>query len=87
LVPFADRTADDAPNSLGGHALAITGFDRTHLRGLPWIDPTRIGNAWVSLYAAEAWAIVTDSWCRGDSPAPNGFDIARLRYDLEAIGR
>lgn len=86
LPPLDQRTDDDAPNSLGGHAFAITGFDRAHLRGLPWVTPTRISNAWINLYGAEAWAVIADSWVRGDSQAPNGFNLERLRGDLAAIG-
>lgn len=86
LPPIPARTNDDEPSSLGGHAFVITGYDRTHLRALPWITPTTIGNAWASLYGAEAWAVIAESWVSGERPAPNGLDVDRLRADLAAIG-
>lgn len=86
LTPFHERTEVDEPRSLGGHAFAITGYDRTHLDALPWVTPTTISNPWVSLYADEAYALVAESWVSGERPAPNGFDIVQLRRDLEAIG-
>lgn len=86
LPELDKRTFEDKPRSLGGHAFAVTGYDRDKLHALPWIAPTTITNAWASLYIDEAWAIVADSWVRGDRPAPNGFDVAKLRADLTAIG-
>lgn len=86
LTPYGERTRDDEPRSLGGHAFAITGYDRTHLRALPWITPTTISNAWSSLYADEAWAVLAPSWVTGERPAPSGFDVDQLRADLAAIG-
>lgn len=86
LPPAIERTTNDAPNSLGGHAFALLGYDRLALRALPWITPTTIGNTWWSLYGAEAWAFLDGRWVTGERPAPNGFDIEQLRQDLEDIG-
>lgn len=86
LVPFNARTRDDAPRSLGGHAFTVTGYDRRHLRALPWIIPTTVSNAWLSLYGEEAWAVISESWVSGERPAPHGFDVERLRDDLAGIG-
>lgn len=87
LPPLVARTDDDAPSSLGGHAFALLGFDRTHLQAMPWITKTSIGNAWADLYISEAWAFIDQRWVTGERSAPNGFDLARLQQDLEAVGR
>jgi hypothetical protein len=86
LPPINQREDDDAPNSLGGHAFAVLGYDRLQLHALPWITPTTIGNAWADLYVSEAWAFIDQRWVTGERPAPNGLDLERLRGDLAAIG-
>lgn len=86
LPPLAERTADDRPDSLGGHAWIWTGFDRTWLKGLPWITEVYQSYAHASLYVDEGWATIPRGWVRGDRPAPNGFDLAKLVDDLRAIG-
>lgn len=86
LPPIVARTLDDAPSSLGGHAFALLGFDRTHLQAMPWVTKTSIGNAWAHLYISEAWAFLDHRWVTGERPAPNGFDVARLQQDLQAVG-
>ncbi len=86
LPPIPERSELDAPNSLGGHAFAVLGYDRLQLRALPWVTPTTVGNAWWDLYGAECWAFLDRRWVTGERPAPNGFDIAQLHQDLEDIG-
>lgn len=87
LPPLVARTAEDEPNSLGGHAIAVLGFDRTHLQAMPWTTRTSIGNAWAELYISEAWAIVDRRWVDETHKAPNGFGLERLLDDLEELGR
>lgn len=79
-------TDDDDPGSLGGHAFAILGYDRHHLRCLPWRDPVYASIEWVKLYVDEAWAIVDERWVTGERVAPNGFSLERLGVSLRAIG-
>jgi hypothetical protein len=86
LPPIAERDDVDEPGSLGGHAFALLGFDRTHLQAMPWTTRTSVGNAWAELYIDEAWAFLDDRWVSGEHPAPNGFDVDALRRDLELVG-
>lgn len=75
----------DTPGSLGGHAFVKLGYDRHHLRALPWRDPVYASVEWMKLYVDEAWAIIDERWISGDRPAPNGFDMERLIHNLAAI--
>jgi hypothetical protein len=86
LPPLDARTELDAPNSLGGHAFAVFGYDRTHLQAMPWVNKTSIGNAWADLYISEAWAFIDARWVTGERQAPNGFDLAALQRDLDLVG-
>lgn len=81
--PMTDR---DAPGSLGGHAFAVLGYDRIYYKTLLWRDPQLAEMPWFGLYVDEAWAIIDERWVSGERPAPNGFDMNRLRANLEAIG-
>lgn len=76
----------DTPGSMGGHAFISTGYDRNFLHVLPWDVPIYATVEWVKLYVDEAWAIIDERWVSGDRPAPNGFDLEKLRSNLAAIG-
>lgn len=75
------------PGSWGGHAMALLGYDRSHVTFVSW-GQVRIATVeWLMTYASEAWAIVDDLWLREDGLTPSGFDAERLRADLASIQR
>jgi hypothetical protein len=85
LPPVGQRTADDAPGSLGGHAFILTGHQRGKWWAMPWVDKTTITYAWDDLYIEEAWFVIDDLWVTRNRNAPNGFDLARIQADAAAI--
>jgi len=85
-VPVQREMNDlDTPGGLGGHAFLFLGYDRHHVRALPWRNPTFATVEWMKLYVDEAWAIIDERWVTRERPAPNGFDIDRLTHNLSVI--
>jgi len=83
--PPGQRTPDDAPGSLGGHAFILTGHQRGRWTAMPWVDKTSLTYAWEDLYIDEAWFVIDDLWVTQNRAAPNGFDLARIQADAAAI--
>lgn len=81
-----DLKSEDDAGSLGGHAFAILGYDRHHVRCLPWREPVYASIEWMKLYVDEAWAIVDERWVTGERSAPNGFSLERLSRALRLVG-
>lgn len=85
LPPLGQRSPQDEPGSLGGHAFASLGYNHTHYKVMPWTDATEAGNAWFDEYVDEAYAVLTPRWVDQKHIAPNGFDLTALRKDLKLI--
>lgn len=85
LPPLEHRTDTDEPGSLGGHAFAGLGYNRTHFNVMPWTDATEAGNAWMDEYVDEAYAVLTPRWVDQNRRAPNGLDLTALMQDLKII--
>jgi hypothetical protein len=83
--PVGQRTPNDAPGSMGGHAFILTGHQRGKWWAMPWVDKTTISYAWDDLYIDEAWFVIDDLWVTQNRHAPNGFDLARIEADAAAI--
>ncbi len=82
-----DRQAgdgDDAVGSWGGHAMACSTFDHYGVHFRTWGARQRASWQWWSDFVDEAYVVLSDDWfARGLSP--NGFDLAALDSDLEAL--
>jgi len=86
MPPIAQRTELDAPDPDRGHMFLIGGYDRLGWSIVTWASSKyRASNAWVEECVDEAYVIIDDALVRGDRPAPNGFDLERLRFDLAAL--
>lgn len=77
-----DRTF--TPGTWGGHALCVVGYSRTGLVGITWGRIKLITWEWVFSYCDEMYATISNDWIAADDPAPNGFELERLRADLAA---
>jgi hypothetical protein len=74
------------PGSWGGHAVYVVDYDQDFLTCITWGALQKLTWGWFALYCEEAYAIVSPEWVSGAAKAPNGFDLAALSADLQAIG-
>ena len=74
------------PGSWGGHAVYVVDYDPQFLTCISWGAAQKFTWAWLTLYCEEAYAIVSQEWVSGAAAAPNGFDVAALNADLQALG-
>jgi hypothetical protein len=73
-----------APGSWGGHAVNVVRYDPTGLTCVTWGMLQEMTWAFWDRYCDEAYAIIsTDFLEHGE--APNGFDLAALKADLQLV--
>lgn len=80
------RVGPWARGSWGGHAIPILDYDADHLYVCSWGQIIPMTWAAWHAYGAEAYACLDDLWWGTDGTAPNGFDLAHLKYDLAVLG-
>ncbi len=83
-VPQGGLTGPGAPGSWGGHAVPVIGYDQDGLTIITWGATKQLTWDFWDAYCEEAYAIISSDFA-GDKPAPNGFDLAALQQDLNAI--
>jgi len=72
------------PGSWGGHAVDVVGYDRAGLTIVTWGSLKRMTWSFWQRYVDEAYALLSPDFLR-DNKAPNGFDLAALKADLELV--
>ena len=85
VAPPGKYDASYDRNSWGGHAVAMLGYDRTHVTFVTWGQIKIATVEWFLTYCDEAWCLVDDLWVTETSLAPSGFNIEMLRSDLALI--
>jgi hypothetical protein len=75
----------DDTNILGGHCVALVGYDADGVTYVTWGKRQRATWAWVERYADEMYALIAADWVSGAAEAPSGFDLAQLQADLGAL--
>ncbi len=83
-VPPGGANGIGAPGSWGGHAVVVEAYDAHGLTCITWGQKKRMTWSFWDAYCDEAYAPLSQLWA-GKKPAPNGFDLAALRADLEEI--
>lgn len=83
VAPAGGHDRTFTPGSWGGHALAIVGYSRTGLVGVTWGKLRTMTWEWAFSYVDELYAPISNDWISGATPAPNGFELGRLRSDLD----
>ena len=78
-------TPDGAPNSWGGHCVAIGEGDANHLTCLTWGARQLLTWAFWNRYFDEAYAVVTQEWIEANGDSPSGFDLATLLADVALL--
>jgi hypothetical protein len=77
-------SGDARPGSWGGHAVDVVRYDAEGLTVVTWGRLQELTWSFWDRYCDEAYCIVTADFLRGNV-APNGFDLATLKADLELI--
>ncbi|HEV2591169.1 MAG TPA: hypothetical protein VGU02_04680, partial [Gaiellaceae bacterium] len=72
------------PGSWGGHAVDVVGYDAEALTVVTWGSVKRMTWAFWERYVDEAYALLSDDFLNAGR-APNGFDLAALKSDLELV--
>jgi hypothetical protein len=71
--------------SWGGHAMAVVGYDRTHVHLATWGRVQLATWEWFRAYVSEAWAVIDPLWIADDRYTPSGFDLVTLAADLARL--
>lgn len=69
----------------GGHCMAAYGASGERIRYVTWGKRQEATWEWAANQMDEAYAIISDDWVTGAKPAPNGFDIDKLRQYLAEL--
>lgn len=71
---------------IGGHAVFSPDYEQGGRTCITWGKPQKMTDAYVSVFAEEAWAIVGVDWFNKAKMAPNGFKYDKLMADLQTLG-
>ena len=77
------------PGSLGGHAIAVVGFDDADglFKMISWGEIYYMSYEWFLKYVDECWVIVAGAWIR-NAKSPRGIDeTALVNFMLKKEGR
>ena len=77
-------SGDDRPGSWGGHAVDVVRYGAAGLTIVTWGGLKAMTWSFWDRYCDEAYCILSRDFLDGDR-APNGFDLAALRADLELV--
>lgn len=82
-----DETDRDVPDPDRGHAFILTGFDHDTWDLVTWARTDfRCTNKWQRRCISEAWVPIDEALVTGVRPSPAGFDVNRLRADIQKLG-
>jgi hypothetical protein len=84
-VPAQGATGTGAPGSLGGHAVCALGYDPRVIYFASWGSLYQMTWDFYTTYAEEAYSLISSDFVRADGLAPNGFDLATLQADMQAL--
>jgi hypothetical protein len=87
-VPPGGPVGPGAPGSWGGHAIPVVAYNRRGLSVITWGATKRMTWGFLSTYADEAYAVVSQDWIsKVSNVSASGFDLATLETDLSQIGK
>jgi hypothetical protein len=72
------------PGSWGGHCVFVPKYDQKTFTCITWGQLTTMTVAFWNKYCDEAHALLSPQWISAKG-APNGFNLAELQADLQAI--
>jgi hypothetical protein len=77
-------TGPARPGSWGGHAVDVVGYSQAGLQIVTWGEVKEMTWAFWQRYCDEAYCILSPDFLHAGK-APNGFDLAALKADLELV--
>jgi hypothetical protein len=80
----AQGGANAKPGSWGGHCVFVAAYDQKTFTCITWGKLQTMTVAFWNKYCDEAHALLSPMWISGKG-APNGFNLAQLKADLQAI--
>jgi hypothetical protein len=80
----ANGGAKAKPGSWGGHCVFVPKYDQKTFTCITWGQQKTMTVAFWSKYCDEAHALLSPAWIAAKG-APNGFNLAQLKADLQAI--
>lgn len=83
-VPPGGPSGRGARGSWGGHAVPVVAYDSRGLTVVTWGALKSMTWGFWSTYCDEAYALLSADWLKKNQ-APNGFDLAALREDLQQV--
>jgi hypothetical protein len=76
----------DKPGTWGGHAVEVVAYDSYYFTCITWGKLQKMTHEFFTVYADEAYAILSKEWIEKNKLSPNHFDISQLEADLAQIG-
>jgi hypothetical protein len=83
-VPPGGPVGRGAPDSWGGHAVALVGYNERRVMCVTWGALKPMTWNFLDEYCDEAYAVVSSNWFTGDV-APVGLDLETLRADVDVV--
>ena len=78
-------STDAEPGSWGGHAVNAIAYDADGVTVVTWGTLQKMTWAFWLKYVDECYALVSQDFLGGDGKTPEGFDLAALQSDLQAV--
>jgi len=85
IVPASGPVGNAAPNPNNGHCIPAVGYDQNNLYVVTWGTLKTMSWDFYSAYSDEAYGVLSTDFIEKTGKAPNGFDLAALQNDLNAI--
>jgi hypothetical protein len=86
VVPAQGPVGDAAPDPQGGHCIPAVGYDSRNLYVVSWGMVKAMSWQFYVDYVDESYAVLSSDFL-AKNKAPNGFDMAQLKQDLDEISR
>lgn len=88
IVPASGAKGNAAPNPENGHCVPAVAYDSRFIYIVTWGAIKTMTWNFYDTYADEAYAVLSSDWIdKKVGTAPNGFNMAALQQDLEAVGK
>jgi hypothetical protein len=84
-VPAGGAVGPGAVGSLGGHAVCALGYDSRVVYFASWGALYAMTWDFYTTYTEEAYALVSPDFLLANNLTPNGFDLATLQADAQAL--
>ena len=87
-MPASGAKGNAAPNPENGHCVPAVAYDSRFIYVVTWGAIKTMTWNFYNTYADEAYAVLSSDWIdKKVGTAPNGFNMAALQQDLDAVGK